>query len=102
MVDHRLKGQSMRTTTLISSLLALLSLSLPAYAGRPAIFYVADPAALNVCEQMVIEVVVAGGVFLIDREFPVFDKSTVTKTTSSSVVLSVKPGSRVSTREMHL
>ena len=53
----------MRTTTLISSLLALLSLSLPAYAGRPAIFYVADPAALNVCEQMVIEVVIAGVFF---------------------------------------
>ena len=45
----------MRTTPLISSLLALFSLSLPAYAGRPAIFYVADPAALNVIEQMVID-----------------------------------------------
>ncbi len=41
----------MRTTSLINSMLALLSLSLPAYAQRPAVFYVADPAALNAADQ---------------------------------------------------
>src|SRR6185436_17742963 len=44
----------MRTTILLSSV-ALLSLNLHTYAQRPAIFYVADPAALNVSEQMVVD-----------------------------------------------
>jgi hypothetical protein len=44
----------MRTSTLIRSV-ALLSFSLHTYAQRPAIFYVADPAALNVSEQMVVD-----------------------------------------------
>ena len=45
----------MRTTWSKVVFLGCLLASLPTYAQRPAIFYVADPAALNTSEQMVVD-----------------------------------------------